>query len=129
MWLDNMQHLYNGLCVIDPHALLNYNFALLLIGNLPETAEWCAHAVGLRQHINYFTANIDTTPITLNDFVTDINNKYYFCNKNNFDVQAEVLLLTTRLITIKARSDFIHQIIPLPALLNVSTCRRSSKKT
>ena len=88
--LDDMQRLYDGLCVMDLHALSDYNFALLLMGNLPETPEWCAHAAGLRQHIDRFTANIDTTPITSNDFITAISDKYYFRNRNNPDVQAEV---------------------------------------
>lgn len=90
VWLDDMQRLYDGLCVMDPHALSDYDFALLLMGNLPETSEWRAHAAGLRQRIDRFTSNIDTTPITSNDFITAISDEHYFRNKNNPDVQAEV---------------------------------------
>ena len=72
VWLDDMQRLYDGLCVMDPHALSDYDFALLLMGNLPETAEWRAFAAGLRQRIDRYTNNIDTTPITSDDFATAI---------------------------------------------------------
>ena len=90
VWLDDMQRLYDGLCVMDPHALSDYNFALLLMGNLPETAEWRAFSGGLRQRIDRYTKNIDTIPITSEEFVTAISDEYFFRNKNNPDIQAEV---------------------------------------
>ena len=90
VWLDDMQRLYDGLCLMDPHALSDYGFALILMSNLPETAEWRAFAAGLRQRINRYTNNVDPTPINSNDFATAITDEYYFRNKNNPDIQAEV---------------------------------------
>ena len=86
VWLDDMQRLYDSLCVMDPHALSDYDFALLLMGNLPETAEWRAFAAGLRQRIDKH--HVD--PITSEQFISTINDEYIFRNKNNPDIQAEV---------------------------------------
>jgi hypothetical protein len=85
VWLDDMQRLYDGLCVMDPHALSDYGFALILMSNLPETAEWRAFAAGLRQRIDRYTNNVDP-PINSNDFATAITDEYYFRNKNNPDI-------------------------------------------
>jgi hypothetical protein len=82
--------LYDGLYIMDPHVLSDYNFTLFLMGNLPETAKWRAFLGGLRKYIDRYTKNINTIPITSEEFVTTISNEYFFWNKNNSDIQAKV---------------------------------------
>lgn len=50
-WLDDMERLYDDLTDIDPDALSDHEYALLLMNNLPETTEWRSLAGGLRKRV------------------------------------------------------------------------------
>ena len=89
-WLDDMERLYDDLTDIDPDALSDHEYALLLMNNLPETTEWRSLAGGLRKRVEECNRATPPTPVSSSEFITSIRDEYHFRNKNNPDTMAQV---------------------------------------
>ena len=89
-WLDDMERLYDDLTDVDPDALSDHGYALLLMNNLPETTEWRSLAGGLRKRVEECNRTIPPTPVSSSEFITSIRDEYHFRNKNNPDTMAQI---------------------------------------
>jgi hypothetical protein len=89
-WLDDMECLYDDLIDVDPDALSDHGYALLLMNNLPEMSEWRTLAGGLRKCVEECNCSMPPTPVSCSKFITSIKDEYHFRNKNNPDTMAQV---------------------------------------
>jgi hypothetical protein len=89
-WLADMQRLYNALLGLQPDALTDEAFALIVLSGLPETPEWRNFSAGLRQRINAYAHTKPPTPVTSKEIITCIRDEHYFRTKNNPDVSAQL---------------------------------------
>lgn len=67
-WLTKIKHRYNLLLDMDPTTLLDRDFALTIVNNLPQCSpEWHAYAKGFRQRFSQYKR---MQPTTTNNHIT-----------------------------------------------------------
>ena len=80
-WLKEIQRLFHSLIDLDPDALSDREFALIVIANLPQTPEWRFFSAGLRQRVNAYNNERPRRPIVSKEFIAAIHEEVYFSSK------------------------------------------------
>ena len=95
-WLKHIQSLYNSLIDLNPDGLSDREFTLIVVNNLPRTADWRSFAMGLRQRANaYDNQHPNPYPVTSKEFLTSIRDEVYFIIKNAESVETTPQVFNT----------------------------------
>ncbi|KAF8462337.1 hypothetical protein DFH94DRAFT_699801 [Russula ochroleuca] len=93
-WIDKIQTLYNDLCDLDSDTMPDRTFVLTILGNISPLGEWREFVSRLRDRIGKYNTHFpNPIPVTSTEFITCIRNEYWFCNKDNPQLQPTNTLL------------------------------------
>jgi hypothetical protein len=90
-WLAEIQHCYNTLCDMDAECMSNWEFALLILDNMPEDSSWHTYLLGLRAKVRKHESHTPPLPIHSIDFIVNICDEYQFRNKKSAQTASHVL--------------------------------------
>jgi hypothetical protein len=90
-WLTDMQRLFDTLCGIDPDAMTDDSFALIIVDNmLQDNDTWRTFVSSLCIKIREYETNTLPTPIHSIEFITLIREEFWFRHRNDAQMNVHI---------------------------------------
>lgn len=87
-WLTDMQRLYISLCDLNTDRMRDRDFALAILGLMPQDKEWRGFLSGLRSKVR--DSDSQELPIDSTTFITAIRDEYWYRHKDDYETTSHI---------------------------------------